>query len=217
VGYLADVSVRAAILGDTAFTVDSARNFARDQRSGDAPCRHRPTSAGELLGVVETVPTIRSLMVSYDPLPTSRAARAEIDALIARGLPTGAASRHVSIRVATTTPDSTDLAEWPGAPETTEQVIAKPSPRRSGLCWVSCRARLCRASIVAVPAAARSRGSRATLVGGDHHGQPSIRSSPGGWRLVSRTPLWMFDQRREQGLPGAGRLAFPSSASTARP
>ena len=32
--------------------------------------------------------------------------------------------------------------------------------------------------------------------------------SPGGWHLIGRTPLWMFDQRREQPvLPGAGRSA----------
>ena len=24
------------------------------------------------------------------------------------------------------------------------------------------------------------------------------RESPGGWHLIGRTPLWMFDQRREQ-------------------
>ena len=29
--------------------------------------------AGEITGVVETVPTMRSLMVTYDPLATSRA------------------------------------------------------------------------------------------------------------------------------------------------
>ena len=34
--------------------------------------------------------------------------------------------------------------------------------------------------------------------------------SPGGWHLIGRTPLWMFDKRREQPLflaPG-DRLAF---------
>jgi allophanate hydrolase subunit 1 len=34
--------------------------------------------------------------------------------------------------------------------------------------------------------------------------------SPGGWHLIGRTPLWMFDQRREQPVflaPG-DQLAF---------
>ena len=42
--------------------------------------------------------------------------------------------------------------------------------------------------------------------------------SPGGWHLIGRTPLWMFDQRREQPVFLApGDSLSPSSASTAGP
>src|SRR5260370_42078729 len=87
---LADVSVRYLSCGDTAFTVEfgneiipeiNERVMALHAAIGAAK------ASGDLAGLVETVPTMRSLMVNYDPLATTRAElQPRIDALIASGL-----------------------------------------------------------------------------------------------------------------------------------
>src|SRR5262249_51335558 len=84
-------------------------------------------SAGKLAGVVETVPTMRSLMVSYDPTATSRAdLQPQIDTLIAGGLRAGLKTRQVTIRCCYDdpefAPDLEEVAER--TKKTTEQVIA---------------------------------------------------------------------------------------------
>jgi allophanate hydrolase subunit 1 len=86
---LADVSVRYLSCGDTAFTVEFGNEIS-PEINGKVMALHaeigRARAAGSLPGVVETVPTMRSLMVSYDPLATSRRQlEPEIEALIARG------------------------------------------------------------------------------------------------------------------------------------
>ena len=126
---LADVSVRYLSCGDTAFTVEFGNEIS-PEINGRVMALHaaigQATGAGGLPGVVETVPTMRSLMVSYDPLATSRAKiEPAIDALIARGLPTGGKSRRVSIPCCYDDPDfAPDLAEVAERTgKTSEQVI----------------------------------------------------------------------------------------------
>jgi len=95
------VSVRYLSCGDTAFTVEFGNQIS-PRINGQVMALHAAIGAaradGGLAGVVETVPTMRSLMVCYDPLTTSRAAlQPEIDSLIARGLPTETRTRRVTI------------------------------------------------------------------------------------------------------------------------
>ena len=90
------MSVRYLSCGDTAFTVEFGNEIS-PEINGKVMALHaeigRAKADGSLPGVVETVPTMRSLMVSYDPLATSRGKlEPEIDALIARGLPADAAT-----------------------------------------------------------------------------------------------------------------------------
>ena len=124
------MSVRYLSCGDTAFTVEFGNEIS-PEINGKVMALHakigRARGAGGLPGVVETVPTMRSLMVSYDPLATSRSKlEPEIDALIARGLPADAATRQVSIPCcyddADFAPDLAEVAER--TKKTTEQVIA---------------------------------------------------------------------------------------------
>src|SRR5438477_1052259 len=174
---------------------------------------------GALPGVVETVPTIRSLMVSYDPLATSRAKlEPEIDALIARGLPTEAASRQVSIPCCYDDPEfAPDLAEVAERTKTTsEQVIAAhlASPFKvyvlgfmPGLAYI---AGLEPSLYLPRRAQPRLRVPRSTVAIAMDMTTIYPFESPGGWHLIGRTPLWMFDQRREQPVflaPG-DRLSF---------
>ena len=73
---LADVSVRYLSCGDTAFTVEFGNEIS-PEINGRVMALHaaigHAVRAGSLGGVIETVPTMRSLMVTYDPMATSRA------------------------------------------------------------------------------------------------------------------------------------------------
>jgi KipI family sensor histidine kinase inhibitor len=204
------VSVRYLSCGDTAFTVEFGNEIS-PEINGRVMALHaaigRAKAAGELPGVVETVPTMRSLMVAYDPLAASRAdLQPRIDALIARGLPTGVASRRVTLPCCYDDPEfAPDLGEIAKrTKKTVEQVIA---------------AHLASAFKVYVlgfmPGLAYIAGLDQTLYL-PRRSEPRVRvprssvaiamdmttiypfESPGGWHLVGRTPLWMFDKRREQ-------------------
>ena len=207
---LADVSVRYLSCGDTAFTVEfgneispriNAQVMALHAAIGTAK------AAGKLEGVVETVPTMRSLMVTYDPIVTSRSdLQPRIAALIAGGLKSNMKSRRVTIPCCYDdpefAPDLEEVAER--TKKTAEQVIA---------------AHLASAFKVYVlgfmPGLAYIAGLDQSLYL-PRRSQPRVRlprssvaiamdmttiypfESPGGWHLIGRTPLMMFDQRREQ-------------------
>jgi allophanate hydrolase subunit 1 len=110
------VSVRYLSCGDTAFTVEFG-NEVSPEINARVMSLHaaisRARDAGELAGLVETVPTMRSLMVSYDPLLTSRATlEPAIEGMIAHGLATEGAGRNVTIPCCYDDPDfAPDLAE----------------------------------------------------------------------------------------------------------
>lgn len=216
------MSVRYLSCGDTAFTVEFGNEIS-PEINGQVMALHgaigMAKAAGELAGVVETVPTMRSLMVTYDPLTTSRAElQPRIDALIAGGLSAGGTTRRVRIPCCYDDPDfAPDLAEVAERTgKTPEQVIA---------------AHLASAFKVYVlgfmPGLAYIAGLEPSLYL-PRRSQPRVRvprssvavamdmttiypfESPGGWHLLGRTPLLMFDQRREQPVflaPG-DRLTF---------
>ncbi len=63
-------------LGDTAFTIEFGDIIAPSLQAAVNALDHvltRDVAAGKLPGVIETVPTFRSLTIIYDPLQTSRA------------------------------------------------------------------------------------------------------------------------------------------------
>ena len=204
------MSVRYLSCGDTAFTVEFG-NEITPEINGRVMALHAAIGAakasGELAGLVETVPTMRSLMVNYDPLATTRAElEPRIDTLIASGLAAGMASRRVSIPCCYDDPEfAPDLAEVAErSKKAPEQVIA---------------AHLASAFKVYVlgfmPGLAYIAGLDPSL-NLPRRSQPRVRvprssvaiamdmttiypfESPGGWHLIGRTPLWMFDQRRAE-------------------
>ena len=66
------MSVRYLSCGDTAFSVEFGNEIS-PEINGRVMALHAAIGAGrEIAGVVETVPSMRALMVSYDPLATSR-------------------------------------------------------------------------------------------------------------------------------------------------
>jgi KipI family sensor histidine kinase inhibitor len=204
------VSVRYLSCGDTAFTVEFGNEIS-PRINGQVMALHAAIgaakAAGRLEGVVETVPSMRSLMVTYDPLATSRAdLQPRIDALIASGLKAGMTSRRVTIPCCYDDPEfAPDLAEVAERTrKTPEQVIADhlASPFKVY-------------ALGFMPGFAYSAGLEPSLYL-PRRSQPRVRvprssvaiamnmtivysfESPGGWHLIGRTPLWMFDQRREQ-------------------
>jgi KipI family sensor histidine kinase inhibitor len=204
------VSVRYLSCGDTAFSVEFGNEIS-PRINGQVMALHAAIgaakAAGSLAGVVETVPTMRSLMVTYDPLAISRAdLQPRIDALIAGGLKAGMKSRRVTIPCCYDdpefAPDLKEVAER--TKKTPEQVIAEhlASPFKvyvlgfmPGLAYI---AGLEQSLYLPRRSQPRVRVPRSSV--GIAMDMTTIYpfESPGGWHLVGRTPLWMFDQRHEQ-------------------
>jgi KipI family sensor histidine kinase inhibitor len=204
------VSVRYLSCGDTAFSVEFG-NEITTEINGRVMALHaaigQATKAGQIAGVVETVPSMRALMVCYDPMATSRARlEPEIEGLIARGLPTGMKTRQVTIPCcyddAEFAPDLKEIAER--TKKKTEDVIALHLASRftvyvlgfmPGLAYI---AGLEKSLYLPRRSQPRVRVPRSTVAIAMDMTTIYPFESPGGWHLIGRTPLWMFDQRREQ-------------------
>ena len=204
------MSVRYLSCGDTAFTVEFGNRIS-PQINGQVMALHAAIGAaradGGLAGVVETVPTMRSLMVCYDPLTTSRAAlQPEIDALIARGLPTETRTRRVTIPCCYDDPEfAPDLAEVAERTRRTPEQVIDGHLKSAftvyvlgfmpGLAYI---AGLDPALYLPRRAEPRVRVPRSSVAIAMDMTTIYPFETPGGWHLIGRTPLWMFDLRREQ-------------------
>jgi KipI family sensor histidine kinase inhibitor len=204
------VSVRYLSCGDTAFTVEFGNEIS-PQINGQVMALHAAIgdakAAGQLAGVVETVPTMRSLMVTYDPMATSRAAlQPEINDLIARGLPASVKSRRVTIPCCYDGEDfAPDLGEVAERTKKTPQQVIESHLNSAftvyvlgfmpGLAYI---AGLEQALYLPRRSQPRVRVPRSTVAIAMDMTTIYPFESPGGWHLIGRTPLWMFDQRREQ-------------------
>ena len=204
------MSVRYLSCGDTAFTVEFGNQIS-PKINGQVMALHAAIGAektsGGLPGLIETVPTMRSLMVTYDPLATSRAElQPRIEALVARGLSAGMKSRRVTIPCCYDdpefAPDLKEVAER--TKKTPEQVIAAhlASPFTvyvlgfmPGLAYI---AGLEKSLYLPRRNQPRVRVPRSSVAIAMDMTTIYPFESPGGWHLIGRTPLWMFDQRREQ-------------------
>jgi inhibitor of KinA len=204
------VSVRYLSCGDTAFTVEFGNEISppiNDQVMALHAAIGAARAAGKLAGVVETVPSMRSLMVTYDPVATSRAdLQPRIDSLIAGGLKTGVKSRRVTIPCCYDDPEfAPDLEEVAKrTKKTPEQVIADHLASAfkvyvlgfmPGLAYI---AGLEQSLYLPRRPQPRVRVPRSSVAIAMDMTTIYPFESPGGWHLIGRTPLWMFDKRREQ-------------------
>jgi len=204
------VSVRYLSCGDTAFTVEFGNEIS-PALNGQVMALHaaigQATSAGRLPGVVETVPTMRSLMVTYDPLATTRAElQPEIEALVARGLKASGATRRVTIPCCYDDPEfAPDLKEVARRTKKTPEQVIEAHLKSAFRVYV----------LGFMPGLAYVAGLDPTLYL-PRRSQPRVRlprstvaiamdmttiypfESPGGWHLIGRTPLMMFDKRKPQ-------------------
>ena len=204
------MSVRYLSCGDTAFTVEFG-NAISPEINGKVMALHGAIvgarDSGKLPGVVETVPSMRSLMVTYDPLATTRAElQPRIDALIAKGLAAGMKSRKVRIPCCYDDPEfAPDLAEVAKRTKKTPEQVIHDHVNSAFKVYV----------LGFMPGLAYVAGLEPSLYL-PRRSEPRVRvprstvaiamdmttiypfESPGGWHLIGRTPLWMFDKRREQ-------------------
>ena len=203
------MSVRYLSCGDTAFSVEFGNEISAAV-SGQVMALHAAIGGakarGALEGVVETVPSYRSLMVIYDPLATSRAdLQPRVHALIG-GLAAESKSRRVTIPCCYDEPEfAPDLAEVAKrTKKTTEQVIAEhiASPFRvyflgfmPGLVYA---AGLEPSLYLPRRTEPRVRVPRSSVAIAMDQTTIYPFESPGGWHIIGRTPLLMFDKRREQ-------------------
>ena len=211
--------VRFLAAGDTALVVELGCSVDR-RISAQVLDLSARVEAARLPGVVETVPTFRSLMVHYDPLVTSQAqvkvalapllaARTLVVARPSRlwVLPTCYAPEHgldlaetaertgltvaqVIEQFSTTTFHLYMLGFLPGHPYLGDTPAALHLPRRPS-------------PRVRVPA-----GSIATAVG---LAVIYPLETPGGWHILGRTPVRAYDRRRDPAVFFApnDRLRFP--------
>jgi KipI family sensor histidine kinase inhibitor len=216
------VSVRYLSCGDTAFSVEFG-NDVTPEINGRVMALHaavgQARAGGRLAGLVETVPSMRSLMVTYDPLATSRAdLQPQIGALIAHSLTADSAGRRVRLPCCYDdpefAPDLAEVAERTG--KTPEQVIAA---HLASACKVYLlgfmpglpyAVGLDRSLYLPRRDRPRVRVPRSSVAIAMDQTTIYPFESPGGWHLIGRTPLWMFDPRREQPflLAPADTLAF---------
>ena len=204
------MSVRYLSCGDTAFTVEFGNEITLEINER-VMALHAAIGAakasGDLAGLVETVPTMRSLMVNYDPLAITRAElQPRIDALIASGLAAGRTTRRVSIPCCYDDPEfAPDLAEVAErSKKTPEQVIAAHLASSfkvyvlgfmPGLAYI---AGLDPGLYLPRRSQPRVRVPRSSVAIAMDMTTIYPFESPGGWHLIGRTPLWMFDQRRAE-------------------
>ena len=199
------MSVRYLSCGDTAFSVEFGNEISPDI-NGRVMALHAAVGEAGIAGIVETVPSMRALMVCYDPMQTSRARlEPEIERLIAGGLSASAKSRQVTIPCcydAEFGPDLADVAER--TRRTVEEVIGAHLASAfkvyvlgfmPGLAYI---AGLDPALYLPRRSQPRVRLPRSTVAIAMDMTTIYPFESPGGWHLLGRTPLWMFDQRREQ-------------------
>lgn len=201
------MSVRYLSCGDTAFSVEFGNEIS-PEINGRVMALHAAIGQAKVAGVVETVPSMRALMVCYDPLATSRAElEPAIEGLIARGLPTDMKTRQVTIPCcyddAEFAPDLAEVAERTKK-KSKEEVIALHLASRfkvyvlgfmPGLAYI---AGLEKSLYLPRRSQPRVRVPRSTVAIAMDMTTIYPFESPGGWHLIGRTPLWMFDQRREQ-------------------
>lgn len=224
-----EAGVRYLSCGDTAFTIEFANAVSPDINSRvmalHAAIGHAQ-AAGQLPGLVETVPTMRSLLVTYDPLVTTRATlEPVIKGIIERGLVTESAGRDVTIPCCYDDPDFApdlpEVAERTG--KSVEQVIAGHFGSEfkvyhlgfmPGFAYI---VGLDPSLVLPRRAEPRVRVPRSSVAIAMDWTTVYPFESPGGWHLIGRTPLWMFDRRHEQPVllaPG-DRVSFQRIDRTA--
>jgi inhibitor of KinA len=202
------MTVRLLDAGDAAFTIEFGNAIdpllLAQVNALDAAIQQRQ-AAGALPGLIETVPTFRSLTVLYDPLLTNRATlQRAVTGLLAEGAPPGAgAGRGWRLPVCyegDCAPDLEATAQALGmASETLVQLHSDTEYRvymmgfMPGFPFMGDLPQGLHLARRSEPRLRVPAGSVAIATG-----LTAIYpwESPGGWHLLGRCPLRLFDLRR---------------------
>ena len=210
------MSIQTAPVGDTGvlavFEQKIAEEIGAQVAALDAAVR-----AAKIPGTGETVPAFASLLVRYDPLLTDYGAVAGAVDALARRLPPPepGAGRLVTIPVCyggTFGPDLAFVAQHAGLTEA--EVVRRHTgrdyriymlgflpgfPYLGGLDPALCTPRL-QNPRTAIPAGSVG-------IGGEQTGVYPV-ASPGGWQLIGRTPLKLFDPEQPPRYAAGDRIRF---------
>jgi len=167
----------------------------------------RSLAKATIAGILETVPSYRSLLVYYDP---ARLRYRDIERRLARmsrglSIGTGQAGRTIEIPVRYGGEYGEDLGEVAAHCGLSEaEVVARHSGRDyriymlgflPGFAYLGGMDKSLATPRLGAPRQAIPAGSVA--IGGEQTGIYPL-SSPGGWRLIGRTPLRPYDPRRPE-------------------
>lgn len=196
--------VRLVPSGDTALVVEFGDTVDRELNARVLALARR-LGAAQIPGVVEQVPTFRSLMVHYDPVRLLfKDLCGEVERLLAGLEPEARAGRVFTLPVCyggDLGPDLENVARVKGM--TPEEVVRRHAAVTynvycigfmPGLAYMGdsdARLELPRLETprVRVPMGSVSIAMRQTVI--------YPLESPGGWHLLGRTPVRLFDLRRE--------------------
>lgn len=197
-------------VGDTGLLVSFEQRIAQSVGAAVAALNAR-VAAAVIPGVVETVPAFATLLIFYDPLVTEYDAVADAVQKLAQapgGDTAAGEGRLVEIPVCyggTFGPDLPFVAEHAGLTE--KEVIGLHAGREyriymlgflPGFPYLGGLDERLFTPRLASPRTAIPAGS--VGIGGEQTGVYPI-ASPGGWQLIGRTPLKLFD-------PSSGRLPY---------
>jgi KipI family sensor histidine kinase inhibitor len=197
---LAEPGVRLLWLGDSALTLEFPAENAK-KVLGLAAALDREIAAGRLPGARETVPTLRSVTLHFDPLAADPDAWLERLAELAANPPDSPTDGQEWILPVCFDDDfAPDLAEIAAKPKdfiealTAEPVTVKMLGFLPGFAYMGDIPELCRAPRRKTPRSAVPAGSVA-VAGTMCAAYPW--TSPGGWNLIGRTPAVLFDAKNE--------------------
>jgi len=197
------VEVRFTSAGDTAFNVEFGETIDR-ATNARVMALHARLKAAPPPGLVETVPTFRSLLVVYDPVSTGRREmRAAVEAALAGSGTAPAEGRLWRLPVCYAPDLSPDLAELAGSLGLTAERVAALHGSVEYFVYMlgfmpgfgymgDLPAELDRPRRteprVRVPAGSVAVAGRLTTV--------YPWESPGGWHLIGRCPVPLYDGNR---------------------
>ena len=225
---MSQLGPRILPVGEAAFTVEFGdrldEELGRQAHALDAALSARPFP-----GLVETVPTYRSLLVTYDPLVADEAAvRAALNSALAeREVGAFPEERLVEIPVhygGESGPDLEDVAAHCGlTPEQVTRLYTEPTYRVAMLGFAPGFAYLFglppRLATPRLPTPRLRVEPGSVGIAGPQTGVYAL-PTPGGWRIIGRTSMPLFDPNREEpfALRAGDRVRFVAmDAITDRP
>ncbi len=192
-------------MGDTAFSVEFATKVDR-AANAKVMALHRALRAAALPGVVEAIPSFGALVIQYDPLLGSRAElQAAVEAILPGLKPSQETGRLWCLPVcydADLAPDLAEVAER--CKLTPAEVVRGHAGGRyfiymlgfmPGLAYMGGLAENLQLPRRSAPRLKVPQGSVAIA-----EAMTTIYpwESPGGWHLIGRTPVRLFEQNRAQ-------------------